>query len=139
MGSDAQASDPEADRVDELLQRAVRGRVTEAETEELSLYSTQRPELRKRITDAARQGELGQGWLERVYRDEALQKVETSARTKIERFSGLGLVALAFVLSFANPIIAGAVLAAGAALLLYSFVRVRIATHLNDPYKDIQR
>lgn len=139
MGEHDHTRDPEADRVEELLDRAVRGTVTEVETEELALYAEQTPALRERIADAARQGELGQGWLDRVYRDQAMQRVENSSRSRAERLGGLGLVALGYVLHFVNPVVAAAILTGGVTLLLYSFIRVRVLTHRDDPYKDIQQ
>jgi hypothetical protein len=139
MGGKGDIADPEAARIDELIDRAERGGVSEAESEELALYVAENPALSARIETADRRRDLGGGWLERVRKDEAIQKAETDGRTRLERGGGLGLAALGFLLQFVNPFVGVAVLGSGIALLLYSFIRVRAKQHKDDPYKDVQR
>ena len=43
------------------------------------------------------------------------------------------------VASFAAPLTGSAALVAGLLILVASFIRVRVATHRSDPYKDVQR
>ena len=137
----SQATPPDAEdlRIDELLAARARGEATAAQAEELALYLEQRPELRERVEQAARQAELGQGWLQRVEADHQVQLVEQAPRARLERAAGLGLVGLGFVLSFLAPIAGGPLLGLGTLVLLYSIVRVRLGTHAVDPYKDVIR
>lgn len=131
--------DPEAARVDELLAQHRHGRATEAESEELALYVRDRPELRPRVDQAAREGVLGEGWLARVERDHQVQKIENSGRARVERGIGLVLVIGGYLLTLATPAVGGAAIAAGFGLLLYSIVRTRLASRASDPYEDVVR
>lgn len=131
--------DPERQRVAELLGRVTRGEVSEAEREELALYVEAEPELRQAIARSEEQGRLGSGWLARVEADHAIAEVESSPRTMIERGVGLALFFGGLVASFAAPITGSVALLAGLLLLVASFIRVRVATHRSDPYKDVQR
>ncbi|MEZ4380708.1 MAG: hypothetical protein R3A79_05145 [Nannocystaceae bacterium] len=131
--------DPERQRVEELLACVTRGAVSEAEREELQLYAEAHPELREAIARAEARGELGQGWLARVEADDAIATIEGSRGTMIERGVGLALLFGGLVASFGAPITGSAALVAGLLILVASFVRVRLATHRSDPYKDVQR
>ncbi len=131
--------EPEQQRIDELLAAQTRGTATPAETEELALYVQARPELQREVVRAVDKGELGRGWLERVERDDQLQRVEHSAQVRMERGLGVGLFGLGTALSFVAPSIGVPMLGMGALLAMYSVVRVRLRTHRNDPYKDITR
>ena len=139
MASDAPTpADPEVARVAALLERQLQGSATAAEGEELALYASDRPELRAAIEAQVARGALGQGWLERVRKDDAMARVEGSPRARIERGIGVALVLVGWVLSTVS--LAGGPLAGiGIALLLYSLIRVRIGTQASDPYKDIVR
>ena len=135
----ASEEDPEAARVDELLERQLQGTGTEAESEELALYAEDRPELRARIEEQVARGALGQGWLDRVRKDDAIAKLETSGRARAERIGGAALALTGWVLTYVVPTVGLPLGAIGIALILYSVIRVRLATHASDPYKDVVR
>ena len=139
MGDKGDSADPEAARIDELLERAERVGVSEAESEELALYAAEHPELAARIDAAGRRRDLGHGWLERVHRDNALKRTETEGRVRLERGAGVGLGALGFLLMLVDPVLGMTALGSGVAVLLYSFIRVRARTHREDPYKDVKQ
>jgi hypothetical protein len=136
--------DPEHARIRALLARATEGTVTDAETEELALYAREQPAVAAMVATAVEQGALGEGWLVRVRADVELDRFDRTLRTRVERGTGIGLLLLGFVLQLLAPLAgapgAGIILAGvGALLLLYSFVRVRLATYAKDPYKDVIR
>ncbi|MEM9458251.1 MAG: hypothetical protein AAGF11_29010 [Myxococcota bacterium] len=131
--------DVEEERIEQLLAAQTRGTASEAETEELALYVHQQPRLRHRVEQAVRDGELGQGWLERVERDHQVELVEQSSRARLERGLGLGLAGVGMVLWFLSPVAGVPVVGIGTLVLLYSLVRVRLLTHSTDPYKDVIR
>ena len=133
------SDDPEADRVAELLQRQLEGHGTDAETEELALYAADRPDLRSHIEQQVARGALGQGWLERARKGDAIATVETTGRARIERVTGASMVVVGWMLSYLIPFVGLPVALGGIALILYSVVRVRAATHASDPYKDVVR
>ncbi|MCA9712310.1 MAG: hypothetical protein KDK70_41120 [Myxococcales bacterium] len=137
--SDATSSDVEERRIEALLAAQTRGSASAAEAEELALYVQQRPELRERVEQARRHGELGQGWLERVERDHQVQLAEQAPRARLERGLGLGLAGVGMVLWLLSPVIGAPVVGMGTLVLLYSIVRVRLQTHATDPYKDVIR
>jgi hypothetical protein len=139
MGGRGDIADPEAARLDELLHKAERGGASEAESEELALYAAADSALEARIEAAGRRGELGRGWLERVHKDDALRRMQTEGRVRLERGAALGLGALGFLLMFLNPALGITALGSGVVVLLYSVIRVRARTHRDDPYKDVQR
>ncbi len=130
--------DPEAARVQALLMRQLEGNASDAETEELALYASDRPDLRNHIQEQVARGTLGEGWLERVRKDEAIAATEGSTRARVERGTGLALLLGGWGLSYLTPIGVGFA-AIGMLIVLYSLVRVRLATHQTDPYKDIVR
>jgi hypothetical protein len=131
------ATDPEQKRIEELLGRSRTGEASDAEREELELYTRERPELLARVAAVDRERSLGEGWLQRVEADHRLKTVEAGARTRLERRVGLGLVVAGFVLEVLTPVIGGPVLGAGLLVLLYSYVRSRLREHKTDPYKDV--
>ncbi|MCB9567134.1 MAG: hypothetical protein H6710_07985 [Myxococcales bacterium] len=112
--------DPEEARVAELLDRVRRGELSEGEREELALYAAE-------------------GWLARVEADDRIATIEGSRGVQIERGIGLALVLGGLVTSSLAPLTGSLALLAGVLLLIYSFARVRLATHRRDPYKDIKR
>jgi hypothetical protein len=130
--------DPEAARIVELLERASEGSVTEAETEELALYARDDPALLARIEKAVKDRDLGEGWLVRVRKDDQIARTEQGSRARSERMAGLALVAGGFGLQFFT-VFGAALMGIGALVLLYSIIRVRLATHRDDPYKDVNR
>lgn len=131
--------DPEHERVQALLQRSLAGTATDAESEELALYATDRPDLRDHIEAQVQRGALGHGWLERVQRDQSIAEVDGSRRAQLERGVGLTLLLSGWLLVYLSPVVGGPVAGAGLLILLYSLIRVRLATHAQDPYKDIER
>lgn len=131
--------DPEAARIDELLERHLGGDATDAETEELALYHEARPDLRAKIDESMARGSVGHGWLARVRKDEAIAITDSSARARAERATGLALLVGGWGLSIPLPAIGLPMMGIGFIVLMYSIVRVRLATHRDDPYKDIQR
>lgn len=128
--------DPEARRISELLDRLTRGELSEAEGEELELYAQADPQLRAQIQARAGQAALGGGWLARVEADHRIARAEQSPRVLLERGIGGALVAIGVVVWAAAPLLGPGLVAAGFAVLLYSWIRVN---HRHDPYKDIQR
>ncbi|MEM6989790.1 MAG: hypothetical protein AAF721_04820 [Myxococcota bacterium] len=130
--------DPEAERVESLLQRQLEGNASEAETEELALYASDRPDLRAHIEQQVARGSLGRGWLERVRKDDAIATLDRGRRAKLERGAGLAIWLGGWVLTYLTPLGYG-ISALGLLLVLYSVLRVRLATHSNDPYKDVVR
>lgn len=130
------AEDPERRRVGELLDRITRGELSEAEAEELELYAADDPELHAAIEARAQQARLGGGWLARVEADHGIARVERSPAVVIARGAASGLVAIGLVVSLFTPVAGMGLLAVGAAVLIFSWLRVN---HRDDPYKDIQR
>ncbi len=131
--------DPETRRMKELVLAASRGEASPSEREELSLYAEQNPELLGRVESAARDRELGGGWLDRIEADDRLQRTESHKRTKLERGVGLALLGGGIVAGFALPIAGATAATLGLGLLLWSFVRVRLSTLKDDPYKNVKR
>jgi hypothetical protein len=137
--SEGSSGDPEEARVTTLMARALDGSVTPEEREELALYAEQDPQVLARLEDAEQQGRLAHGWLARVKADTEIERVERGAAARIERGLGLLLLAAGYPLALWLPVLGVSALGAGFAVLLYSFVRVRMATHAKDPYKDVVR
>lgn len=131
--------DPELARIDELLAAVGRGDASDAEREELDMYAAEHPDLPARIEASARAGELGQGWLVRVESDERMQLHERTRTVRAERGVGLAMVLAGMALGFVSPAAGTVGILGGFVVLLYSFLRVRIKTHRDDPYKDVQR
>jgi hypothetical protein len=132
-------NDPEQDRIAQLLGRARTGEATEAEHEELELYAKSQPEVKALVEKSQRDRELGEGWLRRVEADEKLQALGASPRVRLERGLGLGLLVVGFGLNMIAPTVGGIAMGGGVLVLLYSFVRARIAEQKSDPYKDVHR
>ncbi|MCB9704195.1 MAG: hypothetical protein H6711_20065 [Myxococcales bacterium] len=131
--------DPEEARVAELLDRVRRGELSEGEREELALYAAEDPSLHQAIAARSEEARLGEGWLARVEADDRIATIEGSRGVQIERGIGLALVLGGLVTSSLAPLTGSLALLAGVLLLIYSFARVRLATHRRDPYKDIKR
>jgi hypothetical protein len=134
--------DPELQRITELLVRERSGQLDDDGREELALY-IDRPEL---IEQAQARlpavlvpgGSDDRAWLARVHDDEALVRANQTPRTRVERGVGVGMIIGGWIVGvLGSPI--GVVLAAGgAALVLTSFLRVRLANR-RDPYDEIKR
>ncbi len=131
--------DVEDERIDALLEAHARGQASDAERVELELYVAQRPELAARVEQAARHGELGEGWLARVEADHQIERAEQAPRARIERAAGASIAVVGTVLSFVAPVVGAPLVGVGSLVLLYSFIRVRLRTHATDPYKDVIR
>jgi len=132
-------NDPETHRIEQLLGRARTGEATEAEHEELELYAKSQPEIRALVERSQRERELGEGWLQRVEADEKLRALGASPRVRLERSLGLGLLVAGFGLNLIVPAVGGIAMGTGVLVLLYSFVRARLAEQKSDPYKDVHR
>ena len=131
--------DPEAARIEELLAAVARGEASDADREELALYTASHSDLPARIQDSRRTGELGEGWLARVEGDNRVQMTEQAKLTRIERGTGLALILGGMGLGLVAPAAGGVGIVVGFGVLLYSFARVRLKTHRDDPYKDVNR
>jgi len=131
--------DPEKERIEQLRVRTRTGEATEAEHEELELYAKSQPEVRALVDRSQRERALGEGWLQRVEADEKLQALGASPRVRLERGLGLGLLVAGFGLNLIVPAVGGIAMGSGLLVLLYSFVRARIAEQKSDPYKDVHR
>ncbi|MFV8752543.1 hypothetical protein ACNOYE_18505 [Nannocystaceae bacterium ST9] len=141
------SDDPELRRVAELLVARREGRLAEAETEELALYVDEQPELveqaRARLAElilppsAGATGDTDRAWLERVHDDRALTRAHSTTWTRAERGFGLALVGGGWVFALfgwaAGPLVA----LVGVALLIASFLRVRLMNR--DPYDRIEQ
>ena len=137
--SDA-ASDPESARLDELVRRLVRGEASEAERAEIELYAERDPGVVQRIERARKIEQLGGAWLARVEANAEIERAERSTWTRTERGVGVGLLLAGWGATFAGAaIVGGGLLAAGAATLLFSFVRGAIHAARKDPYRDVRR
>lgn len=130
------SEDPEERRVAELLDRITRGELGEAEAEELELYAAADPGLQAQIEARRQQARLGGGWLARVEAEHQIAQAERSAGVVLERGIAAGIMTLGAVAWFFTPALGAAALALGAALLVFSWIRVNLR---GDPYRDIQR
>lgn len=131
--------DPREARIVELIDRVQREQATDAEREELALYVEETPALEQRMAERQREVELGGAWLVRVQADRALEAAETTPAVRAERALGVGLTVAGFALSPIAPALSVAGLLGGIGLLTWSFVRVRLRTYKDDPYKDIDK
>lgn len=131
--------DPELARIEELLAAVGRGEASDAEREELAMYTAEHPDLPARIEASSKSGELGRGWLARVERDDALRRHEHTRTTRAERGMGLAMVLAGMAAGFVSPTVGTVGIVGGFVVLLYSFLRVRMKTHRDDPYKDVER
>jgi len=137
--------DPEGQRIAELLAGEREGRLVAAESVELALYREEQPELvaaaRVWVEKSPIHG-LGPvaddgAWLERIRAGQALEAAERAPRTRGERAVGLALVAGGWALSLVGWMGGSVMLVVGIALLLGSFIRVRLARR--DPYDRIKQ
>jgi hypothetical protein len=138
-GKEIAGVDPERARVEALVLLVGRGEASEAEREELALYAEHDPAILTRVKAIHQDRATGGAWLDRIEADHRLQAVETSRRTRLERVTGLGLLAAGILGAFAHPIVGAAGIALGLVVLTWSVLRVRIGTLGDDPYKDVKR
>ncbi|MGB1013816.1 MAG: hypothetical protein ACPG4T_06770 [Nannocystaceae bacterium] len=132
-------NDPEAQRVNELLDRAALGQASTAERTELALYTEEHPDLASEAARRAEQARLGAGWIERLDADAKIARVEQSRLTKIEQGMGIALTFGGAGLAFVSPILGSLVIFLGLALTIWSVIRVRLGTYKDDPYRKVKR
>ncbi len=130
--------DPEELRIEELIRRVREGVATEAETTELTLYAEEHPRVGALVKRAGEERTLGGHWLVRAEADKRVVAAEHNSLTIAERRVGVGLLIAGAVGVVFFPF-AGLALLAGAGLLTWSVLRVKLKTADKDPYKDIQQ
>jgi len=134
--------DPELQRVTELLARERSGQLDDAGHEELALY-TDHPELieqaHARVPAVLVPGASDdRAWLARVQDDEALARANQTTRTRIERGLGASMMVGGWLIGMLGSPVGVVLAGAGVALVLASFLRVRLANR-RDPYDEIKR
>jgi Flp pilus assembly protein TadB len=130
--------DPERERIDELARRVREGAATEAEREELALYSEERQEVAEVVTRADADRRLGGQWLARVEADRRIEAAERTPFVIAERAVGMTLAVAGVVGALFLPVL-GVATFAGLGILGLSVFRVRARTAARDPYKDIEK
>lgn len=130
--------EPEEERLTELTRRLREGVASDAEKEELALYADGQPEVQALVKRAAEERELGGHWLARSEADKRLSAAAKTPLTIAERRVGVALVVGGGVGALFVPAAAVAMVA-GAALLTWSILRVRITATDKDPYEDIEQ
>lgn len=130
--------DPEQQRLDELIARVASAQASDAEREELEMYAAERPEIVERLRHAATKTALGEGWLARVEADRRLRQRESSPLAQLERSTGMGMLIAGVVLGLVGSPLAPIGWIGGVGMLTWSVVRVRLRTHKDDPYRDIE-
>lgn len=130
--------DPEKERIAELARRLRSGEATGVEREELALYVDDEPQLQALVKRAEADQELGGSWLARAEADARLVEAEKTPLTLAERRVGVSLMVGGGIGAFFfAPAAIG--LVAGAALLTWSVLRVKVKTMDKDPYEDIEQ
>jgi hypothetical protein len=114
------------------------GEATEAEQEELALYAEGDPAVALLSRRADEERTLGGTWLSRVAADRRIEAAERSPVVVAERGLGMALLIGGLVGVFFVPAL-GLAAAAGAGILGFSVLRVRLRTAMDDPYKDIEK
>lgn len=131
--------DPEEKRVAELTS-AVRGGVaTEAEKEELVLYSEDDAEVLALVKQVDEQREVGGQWLARAEADRRMVAAENSPLSKLEQRVGVGLMVGGGLTGFLFFPPALLVMLVGAGVLTLSVLRVKLKTAGDDPYDDVEQ
>ncbi len=130
-------NDLERARVDALWRRARGGIATDAEKEELLLYGVDIPEV-VGVDTGGPQTVDDQNWMQRSEADAQMIAAESTSSVRTERAAGVGLLVGGTVFGFVFPP-AILVALAGAGLLTWSVLRVKLQTLGQDPYKDIER
>ena len=128
---------PEEQRLKELTEAVQQGLATEAEKEELALYAEQHPHLYALVRRVGNEREVGGQWLARAEADRRLDAKEKTPLALLERQVGVSLVIAGGALGFFFPPAFFAMLF-GMSLLLWSVLRVKISTHGQDPYDDVE-
>ena len=130
--------DPERRRIAELARRVREGLADDAEREELAMYAEREPEVVALVQRSEQEAELGGAWLARSTADDRLAALERTRLTRAERGAGVALVVGGVIGGLIFPPAAFAILP-GAALLLFSVLRVKAQSVGKDPYDQIER
>lgn len=129
---------PEEKRVAELSRAVRSGVATEAEKEELALYSDGAPEVQALVAQVEEQRAIGGNWLVRAEADRRMVAAENSPLTLAEQRVGVGLMVGGGIGGLFFPPAFFAMLV-GAGVLTLSVLRVKLKTAGNDPYDDVER
>jgi hypothetical protein len=129
--------DPARRRLDELVALVAAGRADEAERTELELYLEDHPELRAHLAPAGPPAD--QHWLVRATADERVRRLERRRGVVAQRVAGGALLAGGFLLAPLLPVAAPIAIVAGAGVLVWSFVALRVRELRNDPYQEIDK
>ncbi len=141
------------ERFEELAVKVVDEVATPAEREELMAWVVEHPDSRRELEAHRALKAATDGWVARLTHDLVHDRHEARASTGAERVTGVAL----FVIGTAVLLAGGAVelfvdpevplwarigvggLVGGSLLLLISAVRWRLATHRDDPYREVIR
>ncbi len=135
----ADPDDPERARLETLVERVAAAEATEAEAVELRLYAEADPEVSSALARAQDEAQLAEGWLTRLEADRQIQRVATAPLARIERGAGLTMFLGGSVLLWVVPVLGAGLLTGGLVALTYSFLRVRLKTHRQDPYRKVEK
>ena len=131
--------DPERERLEQLSARVAAGTLSEAEAVEVEMHLHARPELATHMQNLVAARRDDDDWVARVEGEAALEKIENSGLSRVERALGLGLFLPGFALLFVLPFIGAPMVLVGTAILAWSVLRVRLATFQKDPYRNIDK
>ncbi|MCP4444149.1 MAG: hypothetical protein GY811_02225 [Myxococcales bacterium] len=129
---------PEEKRVAELTLAVREGVATDAEEEELALYSDENPEIQALVRRVEEEREVGGEWLARAKADRRMVASENSPLSLLEQRVGVGLMVGGGIAGFFFPP-ALLVMLVGAGVLSLSVLRVKLKTAGKDPYEDVER
>ncbi len=129
---------PEEKRLNELTSAVRSGVATEAEKEELVLYSEGDPEVLALVAQVEEQREVGGAWLTRAEADRRMVAAENSPLSQMEQRVGVGLMVGGGIAGFFFPP-ALLVMFIGAGVLTLSVLRVKLKTAGDDPYDDVEQ
>ncbi len=130
---------PEEKRLAELTSAVRDGVATEAEKEELVLYSDDDPEVLALVKQVDEQREVGGKWLARAEADRRMVAAENSPLSQIEQRVGVGLMVGGGLTGFLFFPPALLVMLVGAGVLTLSVLRVKLKTAGEDPYDDVEQ
>ena len=129
---------PEEKRLTELTSAVRSGVATEAEKEELVLYSEGDPEVLALVAQVEEHREVGGAWLTRAEADRRMVAAENSPQSQMEQRVGVGLMVGGGIAGFFFPP-ALLVMLVGAGVLTLSVLRVKLKTAGDDPYDDVEQ
>lgn len=129
---------PEEKRLAELTSAVRAGVATEAEKEELVLYSEDDPAVGALVAKVDEEREVGGTWLTRAEADRRMVAAENAPLNLLEQRVGVGLMVGGGIAGlFFPPALLVALVGAG--VLTLSVLRVKLKTIGNDPYDDVER